>query len=248
MADSQDFSERSFVELSTTAKHTPGTPSRLTTIKKCYAILPQDDKRCFTPIENIKVCKDHFFLSPETKKNGDRFIPKRSNGGVSRQLFDLPENLLASPSDVSDYNEREQNTLIYGDLLEQRLLNINPDDKQHNQELDKDFFNQFSSSTYSRNRRKLSNISNDTPQKRKDSGNNHYTIKRPRVLNFSDKKNKIQFDDQMVNEDEEVKETKILKNIRNMRRIPKTPFKVLDAPGLSDDFYQVANSVTVGYT
>lgn len=34
-------------------------------------------------------------------------------------------------------------------------------------------------------------------------------------------------------------ENKLLKNIRNMRKIAKTPYKVLDAPGLQDDFYQV---------
>lgn len=33
-------------------------------------------------------------------------------------------------------------------------------------------------------------------------------------------------------------ENKLLKNIRNMRKIAKTPYKVLDAPGLQDDFYQ----------
>lgn len=35
-------------------------------------------------------------------------------------------------------------------------------------------------------------------------------------------------------------ETKVIKDIRNMRRIPKMPYKVLDAPGLTDDFYQVS--------
>jgi hypothetical protein len=34
-------------------------------------------------------------------------------------------------------------------------------------------------------------------------------------------------------------ENKLLKDIRNMRKIPKTAYKVLDAPMLIDDFYQV---------
>lgn len=65
-----------------------------------------------------------------------------------------------------------------------------------------------------------------------------FTIKRPRVLNFSDRKQRNMNDDCMSEEMENFQETKVIKNIRNMRRIPKLPYKVLDAPGLTDDFYQ----------
>ena len=72
--------------------------------------------------------KDHsnlpvLFASGGNANNGDRFIPKRGSL-ISRQLFNMPENILASPSDVSNKNEKEQNNLIFESLLEQKLLQL----------------------------------------------------------------------------------------------------------------------------
>jgi hypothetical protein len=53
------------------------------------------------------------------KESADRFIPRR-NCDDANQLFNLPEKDLAIPNDVSDFNEKEQNSLIYESLLEQR--------------------------------------------------------------------------------------------------------------------------------
>ena len=38
-------------------------------------------------------------------------------------------------------------------------------------------------------------------------------------------------------------DNKVIKQIRDMRKIAKVPYKVLDAPGLDDDYYQVTNLV-----
>ena len=83
----------------------------------------------------------------------------------------------------------------------------------------------------------MSASSQKTPQKPILEPSNAFTVKRPRLLNFSDKKGKVNPEENMENEADEYRESKVLKSIRNMRRIQKTPYKVLDAPGLTDDFY-----------
>ena len=64
-------------------------------------------------------CKSPISFYSPYKESVDRFIPKR-NIQLTNELFNLPEKALASPSDVSDFNEKEQNSLIYESLLEQR--------------------------------------------------------------------------------------------------------------------------------
>lgn len=65
-------------------------------------------------------------------------------------------------------------------------------------------------------------------------------VKRPRVLHFSSHKkaNRGMELETGIFDNFKMSENKLLKNIRNMRKIAKTPYKVLDAPGLQDDFYQ----------
>ena len=79
-------------------------------------------------------------------------------------------------------------------------------------------------------------------------------INRPKLLDFSEKK-RDRSGSAMYEEDsgqmqienfkvldtlgESIEENKMIQSIKNMKRIKKYPYKVLDAPGLQDDFYQV---------
>ena len=172
------------------------------------------------------------FMSPGQNNLGDRFIPKRGSA-ISRQLFNMPENVLASPSDISNKNEKEQNSLIFENLLEQKLLKLK---YEHMNESLKDQSDQIKSSGFfANNSGSKSSKSQTTPVKKMND--QHFIIKRPKLLNFSDTK-----DERLFKEDtptDTIIDSKVIRSIRNMRKISKTPFKVLDAPGLLDDFYQV---------
>jgi hypothetical protein len=172
------------------------------------------------------------FFTSNTNQQGDRFIPKRSSP-ISRQLFNMPDNLLTSPLDVSNKNEREQNSLIFENLLEQKLLRLKYDQLSESAKESSDLakFPVSSNKSLSAKSAKLQL----TPVKKMND--QHFVIKRPKLLNFSDKKPEGQGKEEMNMEP--LVDNSVIKRIRDMRKIAKVPFKVLDAPGLEDDFYQV---------
>ena len=68
-----------------------------------------------TKLNEVNIAKSPIsFYSPK-KESVDRFIPKRNNS-LTNEIFNLPEKVLASPSDVSDFNEKEQNLYVLHDL------------------------------------------------------------------------------------------------------------------------------------
>lgn len=172
------------------------------------------------------------FLSANHLNKGDRFIPKRGSP-ISRQLFNMPENLLTSPLDVSNKNEREQNCLIFENLLEQKLLRLKFDqvNETAKDQAEGSKFMFAASKSIGSKSAKL-----QTPPVKKMS-EHHVVVKRPRLLDFSDKKSAKDSSDDVGGE--LVGDNKVIKQIRDMRKIAKTPYKVLDAPGLEDDYYQV---------
>lgn len=204
------------------------------------------------------------FLTPRVDNYSSRFIPKRPDS-ISRQLFALPEEILASPGDISGCNEEQTNSLIYTTLLEQELLNLDHShSKKPKNDAKNDFFSQFKPSAYSRNR-KLSNKSNKNGNKF-FSNRQEIVVNRPKLLDFSEKKTKrsrkgsamfeeeanyvsgdMQIETSQVFPDvshfnplsENLSGNRVIKTIQNMKKISKHPYKVLDAPGLQDDFYQV---------
>lgn len=209
-------------ELSTSAKGCFLTPERPTSMKRDHAEIDDCDYDALPGL----------FGSGGHPTQGDRFIPKRGSA-ISRQLFNMPENVLASPSDVSNKNEKEQNSLIFENLLEQKLLKLKYE--QMNETVEKPRDNVKPQQQNTKIQGVKSSKSHTTPIKKMND--QHFIIKRPKLLNFSDKK-----DDRMSTEDpssEFIVDSKVMRSIRNMRKISKSPFKVLDAPGLLDDFYQV---------
>ena len=142
------------------------------------------------------------------KARDDRFIPQRGTPASQQDLFLLTLNK-ASHSDVSDFSEKEKDTLLYNNLLEQKILNFDG------------FFNDS---------KKPLVKSTEKPYK-----------KRNKLLQFSQKKENgdAAFPSIFSLEDNEIEETQLTRSIRHSRRIPRAPLKVLDAPGLEDDFYQV---------
>ena len=157
-------------------------------------------------------------------KQGDRFIPHRGSA-ISRQLFNMPETLLASPSDVSNKNEREQNSLIFENLLEQQLLNLQGEQVS---EMLQEAADSRVAPSAPLPPGKLLKMQTTPVKKMQDQP---LIIKRPKLLSFSDRKEK--------EEPQGMFDSKVIQSIRNMRRISRAPYKILDAPGLLDDFYQV---------
>jgi hypothetical protein len=167
----------------------------------------------------------------EENYSGDRFIPHRGSA-ISRQLFNMPETLLASPSDVSNKNEKEQNSLIFENILEQQLLNLPPEIVT--QTLQETAEGRTPPPTQLQAGKNIK--FQTTPIKKMHE--QPLIIKRPKLLSFSDKKEESrQTDDDSHHS--LIFNSKVIQSIRNMRKISKTPYKVLDAPGLLDDFYQV---------
>jgi hypothetical protein len=209
-------------ELSTAEKVLFMTPDKTLSKKRGHEFEEEQD------FDTIHIS----FASANNQQQGDRFIPIRSSP-ISRQLFNMPDNLLISPLDVSNKNEREQNSLIFENLLEQKLLKLKYDQVS---EAAKDVcegsnFPVVSTKTMSAKSAK----SQLTPIKKMNE--QHFIVKRPRLLNFSDKKPDSQAKEEM--DLEPIIDSSLMKRIREMRKISTTPYKVLDAPELEDDFYQV---------
>lgn len=176
------------------------------------------------------------FYSPGPCSQGDRFIPRRGSG-VSKQLFNMPEHMLASPSDLSNTSERQQNSLIFENLLEQKLLNLTYDEVPEGPRLS---FDIFASPLHCE--AKTPNITPNptlgTPVKK--TADSHFLVKRSKLLTFSDKKEDCL--DEGTEEEASGLDSKVIKRIKIMRKIQKSPYRVLDAPELSDDFYRVSQS------
>ena len=144
------------------------------------------------------------YQTPTKKGESDRFIPKRSTP-LSQELFNLSTEEVDSNKDLSIFSEKEQDKLIYSNILEQKILNFD------------DYDRFYSDSKKNLNKSAKSNFK-----------------KRSKLLKFNQKKenNKSIFSFK-----DALSETNILKLIKYSRRIPKTPYKILDAPGIADDFY-----------
>lgn len=176
------------------------------------------------------------FLSANPQNKGDRFIPKRGSP-ISRQLFNMPENLLTSPLDVSNKNEKEQNSLIFENLLEHKLLRLKFDQIS---EPAKDAGEGFNFAFSANKSVSSKSVKTQTPPVKK-MNEHHVIIKRPKLLDFSDKKSEKEAREEISVDP--MLDNKVIKQIRDMRKIAKVPYKVLDAPGLDDDYYQVTNLV-----
>lgn len=180
---------------------------------------------------------------------GDRFIPSHS-WGIARQLFALPETAFLYEADVSCKSEKEQNNIIFEAFLERELLQL---DAEHVLDVHDDNREQnptsFSGSkqSYKPAKRGSFHLSDRKPASKSGYGPaEHEAVgKRPKILHFSDRKanrhsETVEDFDCPLSGSNKKEDNPVLKNIRHMRRIGKTPLKVLDAPGLLDDFYQVS--------
>lgn len=144
------------------------------------------------------------------------------------------------------------------------MLNLDHSRSRKNSRDDEsDFFSQFKPSAYARNRKMTA------PNKKQGIDFFHnqpnIVVNRPKLLDFSEKKpNRGRKGSAMFEEDanlcdmqienmssfpdvsdfdplnESIRENKVIRDIKNRKKISKHPYKVLDAPGLQDDFYQVS--------
>lgn len=163
--------------------------------KKCLKM-----REDLTSISNYKIDN---YQTPTKKGESDRFIPKRSTP-LSQEIFNLSTEELQSNQDLSVFSEKEQDKLIYSNILEQKILNF-------------DDYDRFYSEKKNLNKSAKSNFK-----------------KRSKLLKFNGKKENNRINYSFHNA---ILETNILKLIKYSRRIPKTPYKILDAPGIADDFY-----------
>jgi hypothetical protein len=210
-------------ELSTTAKSIFMTPESASKSKARKRDIEDQEAGC----EALN------FFSPGPSGQGDRFIPRRGSA-VSKQLFNMPENVLASPADLSNTNEREQNSLIFENLLEQKLLKLTYDEVLEGSRLSFDGYPGPLHSDAKTTSNPL-NPNQGTPVKKQVDS--HFLVKRSKLLSFSDKKEDRM--DEGREEEPSGMDSRVIKRIKTMRKIQKTPYRVLDAPELSDDFYRV---------
>lgn len=185
--------------------------------------------------------------------HGDRFIPSIPAHGctVARQLFGLPENAFVQPGDMSVKSEKEQNDLIFESILERELLLLEDRPLSEAEDSVPDGgWRVFSAGKGAKTpvRRGSIYLSDRKPERTmtgtKVRGEGAPSVKRPKLLHFSEKKQPRAIDasfevDGPLFSSGKKEENIVIKNIRHMRRIARTPVKVLDAPGLVDDFYQV---------
>lgn len=127
---------------------------------------------------------------------------------MSNDLFNLSTKCVKSPDDISKCTEKEQEKLIYSNILEQKILHF----EGYMGKIEEESFK----ATKTKSRKK-----------------------KYKLLNFSQKKeNNMDHSPAGFNLDKTcVAQTNLIKSIKYARRIPKTPKKILDAPGILDDFY-----------
>jgi len=161
-----------------------------------------------------------FSPSPIRDVISDRFIPVRS-GPVSRNLFEVSDEISNPPNRIEPFSDEAQRQVKYTSLLENQLLN---------------FKNEPLSSKLSKSRSSFGSATPDTKASR-DSGH----LSKQKLLKFKtplrdDKYSIPSFALSPFMELEEEEELVIQDN-KPQRKISKTPYKILDAPGLADDFY-----------
>ena len=137
--------------------------------------------------------------------SADRFIPKR-NTPLSQDLFNLPKKFNESPQDISIYSQKEQDELIYSNILEQKILD----------------FDEF--------------LNKDSEKKIDSRFDNNYSSRKKLLIFSHQKKKKNNFCSPYKNKTM-IKQTKVMKSIKNSRKISKIAYKILDAPGIIDDFH-----------
>lgn len=110
--------------------------------------------------------------------------------------------------DISKYSDKEQDKMIYTNILEQKILNFD------------DYFIDEEENIFG-------------SENKKNKG------RKPPVLSFRNKKeNKGGYSPlQFKKTPQKIVETDLIKSIKYARRIPKLPTKILDAPGIIDDYY-----------
>ena len=109
--------------------------------------------------------------------------------------------------DISKFSEQQKDKLIYSDILEKEIFNM---DACLND-----------------------NYSDNGLSAEKSNG------KKTKFLNFNQKKeNRNSLSPLQFNSNRsKVLDSELIKTIKHSRRIPKQPVKVLDAPGIADDYY-----------
>lgn len=139
----------------------------------------------------------------------DRFIPRR-NTPLSQDLFNIHQDDNILSKDIVDCSESEKDQLIFRSVLEQNFLGMH---QSHNE------INCF------------------------DNNHSFYDSRaKPKILNFgSPKENQslINLPSNNLTCTDPVFNNSLVKFIKETRKISKIPYKVLDAPGVVDDFYKV---------
>jgi hypothetical protein len=146
--------------------------------------------------------------TPQKSKQSEDRFIPQRNTPASNDLF-MMSNKEASPSDISNFSELEKDKLLYSNLLDQKMLN-------------------FDKYTLNLNAKGLR--STEKPVKNR----------RAKLLQFSHKKEMTSqmLPGSFVIDEEPLFESDLVRSIKYSRRIPKAPTKILDAPGVLDDFYQ----------
>jgi hypothetical protein len=146
--------------------------------------------------------------TPKKSKQSEDRFIPQRTTPASNDFFMLSQKD-ASPSDISNFSEVEKDKLLYSNLLDQKMLN-------------------FEKGSQTANAKGLRST--------EKTSKTH----RSKLLQFSQKKeSSLQVLPSTFTIDEEpVFETDLVRSIKYSRRIPKAPVKILDAPGVVDDFYQ----------
>ena len=174
--------------------------------------------------------------SPYKEIVGDRFIPVRSQS-IARNLFEVPNEVFLSPEKIEPFTEEAQNQIKYNSLLENQLLEV-----KHT-----DFFSRFAGSKA----KTLPLMKTKTSSHYSSDHNPSYTNESraaggftlPKLLKFKTPLRENKELDSMQNIrsspflDIENDEKNIFETFKQYRKISKTPYKILDAPSLQDDFY-----------
>ena len=163
-----------------------------------------------------------FSPSPIRDVVSDRFIPIRS-GPSSRNHFEVLEDFSRSPSKIEPFSEEAQHQIKYKSLLENQLL-----DFKHS-----DIFSKLSKSG------SKASLASTTPEMKGSYSSSQFL--KPKMLKF---KTPLREEKYMTTNfslspfmDLEDEGESIAETLKVYRKIPKTPYKILDAPGLVDDFY-----------
>ena len=167
--------------------------------------------------------------SPKKEILSDRFIPIRQKN-TSTNMFELPNNLITSSDKLDMYCEDSRNKIKYNSILENQLLDI-----KHT-----DFFSKLRNSP-----RKLhTKVTADRDSQigyTRDADEFGYCHSPSKILSFkSPVKRKKRLEEVQQNrfmDIEKEEEEGMLETFKEYRKISKTPYKILDAPCLTGDFY-----------